>query len=68
MVLKCSLHLMALPALLRAFPDACVVYTVRPVSQVLPSYCSNLQHLHNYGTCGEVQVKTTVLFCEISAR
>ena len=52
LLMKCSIHLMSLEALLETFPDACLIYTVRPVSEVVPSYCSNVQHLHNFrGEC-----------------
>ena len=48
LLLKCSLHLMSLPALLETFPGAQLVFTVRPVSELLPSYCSHIQHLHTH--------------------
>src|SRR5262249_50067865 len=41
-VLKCPLHAWGLEALLRLFPDACVVQTHRDPAEVVPSACSLL--------------------------
>src|SRR5262249_29759892 len=39
-VLKCPFHGFGLDALLRLFPDACLIQTHRPMAQVLASACS----------------------------
>jgi hypothetical protein len=39
-VLKTSVHLFQLEALLEVFPDACIVQTHRDLAKVLPSTCS----------------------------
>jgi hypothetical protein len=39
-VLKCPQHTLGLDALLRRFPDACVIQNHRPLAEVLPSACN----------------------------
>lgn len=39
-VLKSPLHAWAIPALMRALPEACVVQTHRNLREVIPSFCS----------------------------
>jgi hypothetical protein len=39
-VLKCPMHAWGLEALLRLFPDACIVQTHRELAEVIPSACS----------------------------
>jgi hypothetical protein len=53
-VLKCPLHAFGLDALLRLFPDACVVQTHRPLAQVVPSCCSMVLRQHS-ATCDGVE-------------
>ena len=51
LVLKCPEHLWFLDALLKVFPDACVVWTHRDPFAVIPSYCSmtSLMRRNNFG-------------------
>jgi len=42
LLLKAHVHLLKLDALLEVFPDACLIFTYRPMTEVLPSFCSTI--------------------------
>ena len=41
-LLKAHVHLLNLDALLEVFPDACLIFTYRKMTEVLPSFCSTI--------------------------
>ena len=47
-LLKGNIHLWALDGLVEVFPDVCLIYIVRPMAQVIASFCSTYDHLFNY--------------------
>jgi len=48
LLLKSHNHLLSLDALLDAFPDACLIFTYRKMTEVIPSFCSTISK----GTAG----------------
>jgi len=42
LLLKAHVHLLNLDALLEVFPDACLIFTYRPMTEILPSFCSTV--------------------------
>ena len=47
-LLKSHLHLLSLDALLHTFPDACLIFTHRKLSDVVPSTCSMTDSMTNF--------------------
>ncbi len=39
---------MALEALLEVFPEACLIYTQRPMAQAIASFCSTMDHVFSF--------------------
>jgi len=42
LLLKAHVHLLSLDALLDVFPDACLIFTYRKMTEVIPSFCSTV--------------------------
>jgi len=47
-LLKAHIHLLGLEALQAVFPDACLIFTYRPLRTLIPSFCSLIETTSNY--------------------